>query len=250
MQLQFQASRRILAIALLTSIGSPLVQAQDVPLVEIPFESIPDGIEVQGSGGIALQSNVHVSQNLAAEGTIAAGNAFIFPDGSVQTTSASALEGNTANSGLYVNRIADFTPTQPFTEICFKGGQVEGDVHATSESTAGGNCVPGDIGFVIERNQRGAAHWEDGRLNCLLEGMRLPEPFEWKVSCDRASGLSINNMLGDWEWTSNSTVPLIYQTYTGVAANANGNVNCDSGQWGWVAASHNLASNFSYRCVR
>jgi hypothetical protein len=150
---------------------------QETPIVEIPFESLPDGLLVQGPGGISLDGNVTVNQNLNVAGIVESDSGgFRFPDGSFQTTAATVVVGASASAGLYDNRIVEMTPPQPFSEICFKNGQALGDIHVSSESSAGGNCLPGDLGFILERNQRAAANWKTAGSNaCWPEcGFRNP----------------------------------------------------------------------------
>lgn len=219
------------------------------PFTAIPFESLPDGTLVQGAGGISLDGNAGVTQNLTVAGTIESlTGGFVFPDGTVQSTAAKAVEGESANAGLYDNRIVAMVPLQPYSEICFKSGQVFGDIHVVSESPAGGACVPGDRGFLVERNQRTGANWEDARLACLLSEMRLPEAFEWLIACNNAGTYGLNSMTGDWEWASNSAYPI--SSVNGIAVNAAGLTGCNTGSWGFAGNSSNSANTFSFRCVR
>lgn len=93
---------------------------------------------------------------------------------------------NTSNvtSGMYNNRIILSTYPAAYTEICFKNGSVYNDQHTAGQSTSGGNCLPGDIGFVIEQNLRTAQKWEYAKVTCTSNNMRLPEVFEWKYACN------------------------------------------------------------------
>lgn len=246
---------RVLKISLLLAGGilflvSQRVNAQESPITEIPFETVPENTTLQGTGGIILDSNVLVSQDLMVDGSVqVASGGYEFPDGSLQTTAAVQVIGGSANAGLYDNRIVEMVPPLPFSEICIKNGQVFGDIHVGSESTSGGNCGPGDIGFVIERNQRAAVNWEDARLNCRLASLRLPEPFEFLYSCNNAGTFGLNNMTGDWEWASNGVIPLV-GSVAAVVASALGEINCNSGSFGWVATNNEAPSSFTYRCVR
>lgn len=235
----------LLTLVALAAFGPYRAAAQE-PIVEIPFESLPDGTLVQGAGGITLDGDVTVNQDLSVAGVVQSGAGIAFPDGTVQTTAA--VEGASANYGLYNNRIVLMTPSQIYSEICFKSGQIFGDVHATSETTAGGSCVPGDRGLLIERNQRSAANWEDARLQCLHEGLRLPETFEWFVGCNNAATYGLNNMTGDWEWASNTAYPTVDPN--GIAVHAAGLSGCNTGSWGFVGNSANGATSFTYRCLR
>lgn len=230
-------------------------QAQDFEengqINEIPFETVPGDSLIQGAGGIGLQADVTVSGNLTATGVVeSAAGGFRYPDGSLQITAAGASEGFSANAGMYANRIADFVPSLPFSEICFKNGQVFGDIHVTSETTRGGDCVPGDLGWVMERNQRAVALWENARVACLLEGMRLPEPFEYIYSCRNAGVYGLNGMTGDWEWSSNSTMMIRINTANGLLGIIAGGGNCNSSSIGWVGNSNNGAESYFFRCLR
>ena len=60
------------------------------------------------------------------------------------------------NNGMYNNRIISISPPYHYTEICFKGSSINFDVHLASKSNEGGNCEPGDIGYIIERYERPA----------------------------------------------------------------------------------------------
>lgn len=41
-------------------------------------------------------------------------------------------------------------------------------------------------GYCIEKTERAAAHFEQAKMTCEALGKRLPEPFEWKYTCDNA----------------------------------------------------------------
>jgi hypothetical protein len=232
------------------ALSLPNSGAAQAPFSEIPFESLPDGTLVEGGGGgIALEGDVSVTQNLSVAGMVESGSGgFLFPDGTIQTTAAAEATGASSNAGLYNNRIVLMTPPQIYAEVCFKDNQIFADVHAVSETTAGGNCVPGDLGFIVERNQRSALNWENARLQCLMDGMRLPEAFEWFLACEGSATYGTNNMTGDWEWASNSAIPITGTN--GIAVNAAGNSGCSTGSWGFVGNSSNGANSWTYRCVR
>lgn len=151
-----------------------------------------------------------VSGGITANGQVESqAGGFVFPDGTVQTTaamhslSAPAFGSLTANIGLYENRILDVSPPLAFSEVCFKNTVVMTDVHEVGEPTAGGNCVPGDIGWIIERDSRGSAHWNTAKGICLRDGMRLPEPFEifWSTEQNASVQLNDRSMAG---WASNT----------------------------------------------
>lgn len=220
-------------------------------ITAIPFESIPAGVDfISGGGSIGLLSDTDVSGSLRTNGEVESGQGFRFPDGSLQNTAAANATGQSGNAGLYSNTIVEFTPGVPFTEVCFKGGLMHEDIHAISESTLGGNCVPGDVGWVIEREEREVSNWHQARLQCLLVGMRLPELFEWLVSCDSANTLGLSDMVGPdsmSEWASNSAFPA---QDGGTVAARTGRLSCYDGNWSYVVRPTGVAGENNYRCVR
>ncbi len=246
----------VLASLLISSAGSAGAQPETLApgpeeIVAIPFDVIPEDTVLGSGSPILLDGNVTVSDDLQAQGMVAAQTTgYKFPDGTIQTTAAGG-SGVTGNSGLYDNRIINFEPSQPFSEICFKQGQVLVDIHAVSESTAGGDCLPGDLGWVIERNQRSAALWVNARVVCLLEGMRLPEPFEWFYSCNNAPAFGLNNMVGDWEWSSNTARPIVSAGGTaGVAVAAAGRSGCGYASYDWLGHGNGGTGSEVFRCLR
>lgn len=167
----------------------------------------------------------------------------MFPDGSVQ--------GTAAGSVVYDNRIADCAPPLPYTEVCLKDGQVQSDIHTVgNESTAGGQCEPGDRGWIIERDERAAAPWEEALLTCLLADMRLPEVFELKLSCRRDVTLGLNDLRDDNEWSANRTIPISNETGGGAGVPTVGGQDCIGGGWGWLLHNDGFESTVPFRCVK
>jgi hypothetical protein len=150
---------------------------------------------------------------------------------------------------MYANRIPSLTHNRPYTEICFKDGEVEFDLHSANESTEGGNCLPNDVGWVIEQDERSTQPWEEARAECLLSGMRLLEVFEWKYSCKNADAFNLNDMTGNWEWASNYTTPLTAGS-SGPATAVLGRTSCTSGSWNWVADSRDIEATHNFRCAK
>lgn len=189
---------------------------------------------------------------LEVGGMIDAKSGIRFPDGTVQLSAANGSAPDlTANAGLYDNRIVEFSPVRPYVEVCFKHREVEFDIHVNGrDSTAGGDCVPGDVGWVIEREERVALFWEDARAECLLNGMRLPEPFEFMFSCRRDAQLGLLDMTGNSEWASNEAQPTLGTSRPGLAAALIGTSGCDNGAWEWVGANPASSAARTYRCVR
>ncbi len=215
----------------------------------ISFDQVPPGTSFLADS-ISLDGEVTVSQGVSATGVIeSSSGGFRFPDGTMQLTAASTSGGSTtANDGLYDNKIPDFSPPLSYTEICFKGGSILVDIHAIGEPTAGGSCVPGDVGWVIERDERLAASWEVARAECLVAGMRLPEPFEYKLSCVDAATYGLNDMVGAWEWASNSAM-VVSDINKGVAAEVMGEVSCASALWGWLGTAGQDETSVGFRCL-
>lgn len=245
-------SRTVLAIFLLPSVLTALpADSQDL-LTAVPFEAIPDSAAVQGGGeAIGLAGDTEVGGDLDATGEVSSETGFRFPDGSLQVTAGG---GSCSDSGVYDNRIPDFSPPNAYTEVCLKGGAVEYDIHSGGEPTTGGDCLPGDIGWVIERFERGGGapqRWFGARHACLLDGMRLPEPYEFQLSCDHSDFLAVNDMSDGWEWSSNESIPLVSQSgNAGVATSILGSGSCYRGSWGWVGRSNLNGEMNSFRCVR
>jgi hypothetical protein len=71
------------------------------------------------------------------------------------------------NTGQYSNQIPRREHSEAYTEVCFRDGTVESDQHTSGESTNGGNCAPGDIGWIIERDERPAKCWDVAKAECL-----------------------------------------------------------------------------------
>lgn len=238
----------VVALSILAVSATAAIAQSEI--ASITFESIPGGTTMANGGQpIELQADTNVSGSVSAAGEIEAGEGFRFPDGSVQVTAGSSSSGVTANAGLYRNMIADFTPPNAYTEICIKAGVVTSDIHAAGEPTSGGNCLAGDTGWVIERFERsdGATSWASARLECLKNGMRLPEVFEWQVSCADAALFALSDMTSDREWTSNATASV---NGSNLLAASLGDGSCINGAGITVANSISTQSTARFRCVR
>lgn len=163
----------------------------------------------------------------------------------VQTT-ASGLSGNT---GMYDNRIPTGSFPNAYTEVCYKSESRLNDQHTVDQSTDGGNCLPGDVGYIIEQDERAAEDWEQAKDLCLRDGMRLPEPFEYKVACVDAATFGLNSMTGNWEWASNEAFPM-YTTYAGLGAVRIGVSGCSHTGWTWIGTDTGIHYSFTFRCVK
>ncbi len=159
----------------------------------------------------------------------------------------------TTNAGIYSNQIQSVTPTVAYAEVCFKGGATQVDTHAASASTAGGNCVAGDIGFIIERDERATQYWELAKVTCLQLGMRLTEPFEWKYACkilnvtDGTVTTFLNAMKDNWEWVGN-TLTMEYPAAVYFAGWMMGNGSCSWGSWNTMADNSGNENTVPFRC--
>ena len=241
---------RIVLVLVLALVLTPLSGAvAQEEILSVPFESVPEGVKVVGGGEeIVLQGDVVVGGELDTTGEVATGVGVRFPDGSLQVSAGAAGAGA---SGPYGNRIPDFTPPNAYTEICIKGGEVLFDIHSASEPTTGGDCVPGDLGWVLERFERNggaASSWRQAQLSCLKDGMRLPEVLEYQLSCDDAAVFALTDMTDGWEWASNQAVPM-YTSASGLSVVVMGSGSCNSGSFSWVARGSGSPSNQSFRCA-
>ena len=212
-------------------------------ITSVTFDEIPEGTELVGGGApITLQGDVD------ATGEISTGVGIRFPDGTLQFTAGA---GSSTSSGLYSNRIPDVTPPNAYTEICFKAGATMFDIHAAGEPTSGGNCLPGDTGWVIERFERiaGATEtWAQARAACLRDGMRLPEPFEYRFTCDDANPFAVVDLADDWEWALNSSF-VVPDADSGIGSALFGNGACTRGSWGWISNASSVTSTHVFRCA-
>ena len=233
--------RTLTWIVLATGASSALAQ----PITEIPFDQIPENSEL-------VSASIHLDGDVSSSGEVGTDIGFRFSDGSLQTTPASSAvvtESTTANSGLYSNKIVEFVPPAGYVEICFKAGSILSDFHNISESTAGGNCLPGDIGWVIERDERAASSWTNARVACLMHGMRLPEPMEWQYTCEQSMVFGVNNMTGNWEWASNQSQSEFATEGRTVAA-VSGDQGCSYAGFSNLGNNSGLQSERYYRCAR
>lgn len=114
-----------------------------------------------------------------------------------------------AEQGLYTNTIVDASPALDYVEICWPGGSTTSDVHLGGGPTAGGNCQPGDHGFLVtaEGHPNGQQTWLVGRAWCrgtgsLGLGMRLPEPDEAHIIACSGANLGLSGFFAPL-WASN-----------------------------------------------
>ncbi len=209
------------------------------------LEKIKDGLTQGLSFGIGLFLFVSVLFGVYA---------FVEPSVSptvnnVMSSFTQSQSSLTANNGGYDNRIASGSFPAAYTEVCFKGGSTLNDQHLAGESTDGGNCLTGDVGYIIEKEERTATYWELAKQICLENNMRLLEPFEYKLSCKEAIAFSLNSMTGNWEWVSNFALPM-YNSNTGVGAAVMGGSGCNYSGWDWVGTSAGSEASIAFRCAK
>ncbi len=192
------------------------------------------------------------STDASTKGYVDAASATVAPD---------AVFSITSIAGLYNNLIATITPSLDYTEVCFKSGVTKYDIHAGGEATtaaasvggSGGvgsnDCVPGDVGFIIERDERVTQQWHLAKEICVQNNMRLPEPFEWKLACTYSATWSMINMTGAQEWASNHP-DTFYEAahYTGVVSF--GATGCNYSAHGYLGSTSSDISTSPFRCVR
>jgi hypothetical protein len=150
------------------------------------------------------------------------------------------LTGYISEKGLFVPHINNCFPTESFISL----------------------GIPNGAGFCIEKKERKEASWEESRKACALEGKRLPEIFEWKLACNEANNLGLENMTTNangneaaWEWSSNSTTPMSIGEHQGIGTAIAGDGGCGRGSWEWIAlvfdpASPEYVQKHQFRCVR
>ncbi len=156
----------------------------------------------------------------------------------------------TANNGMYNNKIIAMNPPAAYTEVCFKNSGTTYDSHTANAATGGGNCSVGDTGYIIEQAQRSAQYWTQARQICLQYNMRLPEAFEWQLSCNNAGTWSMSTMTTVGEWAGNTTIPTSNITNRGITALRIGDGGCNYGSMGWVAYGTGTEDSLNFRCAR
>ena len=159
------------------------------------------------------------------------------------------------NSGMYDNRIpANFNPPNAYTIVCFKEGSTLNDQMGAGVSTNTAiNCQPGDVGFIIEANERSNLLWENAKAACLQDNMRLPEVFEFKYSCNNAGVFGLTAMTNNFEWVSNSALPVYVQLLNskhGVGVPTMGNTFCYRAEIAWVGRHSSNIVSHAFRCTR
>ena len=141
----------------------------------------------------------------------------------------------------------------PYTEVCVRPTGLEFDIHAAAEPTTGGNCEPGDLGWIIERFERedgAAATWARARLACLQSGMRLPEPFERQLSCEEHALFALTDMRDDQEWSSNETDLTAVPGLVSLVAPIMGAGSCYQMAQGSIGNTSSSFALVAYRCAK
>jgi hypothetical protein len=259
--MQFQRSLvALLAFALAHPFAAsePVTPAEPLgdPIGAISFEEIPGNTRVESSV-ITLSGTVGVGTNtptspLTVAGDIETTTGYRFPDGSLQATAAATptqVGSLSGNAGLYNNRIPNFSHNVSFVEVCVKNATVQNDFNNGGGSTQGGNCLPGDVGWVIEVNERAADTWVNARITCLRSGMRLPEVFEYVYSCSIAGVLGLAQMTNNLEWAGNEAMVWQNSSGTGTVTATTGSGGCAIASLGWVTFNNGAPTSNPYRCT-
>lgn len=202
---------------------------------------------------IVHRGDVKIGRSLGANGFIGSDSGFLFPDGTLQVTasaSAQAVGSLSVNLGIYHNKIADITQSEGFVEICFKNSSFEFDSHPFGGSSIGGNCDPGDVGWIIETEERGNGSWTLAKASCLMSGRRLPEPFEFQFTCLNAGILGVEEMTdGLGEWASNQSFVGFVGAASGAVTVVMGDNSCDFGSISAIARNIVPTDSNEYRCA-
>lgn len=80
--------------------------------------------------------------------------------------------------------------------------------------------------------------------------MRLPEPFEFKISCTNAGAFGLNGMTGNDEWVSNESTVDFAGGQTRIMSKVLGSSGCEFGGAGTVAVSFGFETTAPFRCAR
>lgn len=227
------------------AIGATATVSGQDEITSIDFDTVPAGTQFTGPS-IVLDGPVEAS------GVLQLNAGIVFPDGTVQTSAVNQeiIRSFSATVGLYDNRIPDFTPPNPYSEICVKSGVVVADIHFVSEPPDGGQCAAGDVGWIIERNERFSATWDEARMDCLKDGMRLLEPFEFRISCRDADTFGINDLADDWEFASNTTQLFSSGGFHSVSVPIMGSTSCNAASVRVVGNNVGETDVALFRCAR
>lgn len=155
-----------------------------------------------------------------------------------------------AYSYVLQNKVPDMKHPIPYTEVCFKERATKVDIHDKDGPTSGGHCLPGDVGFIIERKERPKLLWVHAIQTCATYGMRLPTFFELQLSCFNRNEWALKDMINNWEWASNQQFPISIHENSGSAVAILGYSGCGHSVWDWVG--YNKGANYqnSFRCAR
>jgi hypothetical protein len=106
------------------------------------------------------------------------------------------------------------------------------------------------VGICIDNAERAAVAWTTAIAACASAGKRLPENYEWKISCDSRVALGLTSMINNSEWTSNFPSIYYYSSSTiGNAVSTMGAGSCNNGRTSFVNNSNNVSSSHNFRCV-
>ncbi len=155
------------------------------------------------------------------------------------------------NKKMYDNVIPDRTFDRNYTVICWKNGELLSDINNAGESTRGGNCEPGNRGFVIEQNERtGAERWAFAKETCVKDDMRLPNEFEFQIACRYRDEFNLEDMINNWEWASNDAYPHFSDNSREIITSVIGDGGCNFGSHKEILRESGDIYETNYRCVR
>ncbi len=222
----------------------------------IGFGNVAYGLIVKnGNSGFGLEQpteRVDVNGNIKLNGRIIGLQAPTNPNDATNKEYVDAATSQGGGGGpMYDNRIVDMTPPNAYTEICFKNGSVFYDKHDGSGTTQGGNCVPGDRGYIIEKKPRNPKEWANAAFDCLSTNMRLPEAIEFKHSCINASQLGLESLPVNWELVGTTTFVLPIGNHHYTTSSIMGGGSCNKAGPNNVGSTDNSGTGpVYYRCAR
>ena len=152
------------------------------------------------------------------------------------------------------NKIPSLKHALAFVEICYdyESGSLKKDEHPAGGPTdeEGGSCHPGDVGIVVEKDERKALTWPEAANNCLASGMRLPTAEEWQILCLNEEEWGLDDMTGNWEWASKGQFPMFLGGRAGMAVTLYGDKDCVTASFSFVASfDGGELGEASYRCT-
>ncbi len=169
----------------------------------------------------------------------------------MEDTSVQEIRLAAAAIGGYRNVIPRRSFALDFTEVCLVHGGVAFDVHEADDHTEGGNCEPGDPGWVIAREAFAPLDWRSAAQACSDVGMRLPRVIEWQMSCRHAASAELSTIEGTWEWAQNAAREPRRATRGGQPRQVPGEAICQQARWNYVATfGSDRIGERGFRCAQ